>query len=254
MKEKLKTVRIDAKNLHYRLLNERILEAIDKGYKKIILKNVCGQRYIGNGLEQKDVEIMINGVPGNDLASFMDGAKVIVNGNAQDGVGNTMNNGEVIVYGNAGDIVGYSMRGGRIFIRGNAGYRVGIHMKAYKEFYPVIVIGGTANDFFGEYMAGGLLVVLGLNQEKLKNRDIVGDFAGTGMHGGVIFLRGEIKKNRVGKGVKISKPTEDDMKLLKKHLSKFSEYFDIDLEKILNFPFMKLYPYTHRPYGKIYAY
>ena len=69
------------------------------------------------------------------------------------GIGNTMNDGRVIVHGNSTDITGYSMRGGKIFIQGEVGYRVGIHMKAYKEKQPLIVIGGKAGDFFGEYMA-----------------------------------------------------------------------------------------------------
>ena len=35
----------------------------------------------------------------------------------------------------------------KIFIKGDVGYRVGIHMKAYENLYPVIIIGGTAQDF-----------------------------------------------------------------------------------------------------------
>ena len=31
--------------------------------------------------------------------------------------------------------------------------------------YPVIMIGGSSRDFLGEYMAGGLLVVLGLGYD-----------------------------------------------------------------------------------------
>mgnify|MGYP002508793462 CR=1 FL=1 len=57
---------------------------------------------------------------------------------------------------------GYAMRGGKIFVKGNAGYRAGIHMKAYEEKKPVMVIGGTAGSFLGEYQAGGVIVVLGL--------------------------------------------------------------------------------------------
>lgn len=49
------------------------------------------------------------------------------------------------------DATGYAMRGGKIFVRGNAGYRAGIHMKAYKDKTPVLVIGGKAGSFLGEY-------------------------------------------------------------------------------------------------------
>ena len=80
------------------------------------------------------------------------------------------------------------MRGGKLYIEGNVGYRVGIHMKSYKEQFPVMIIGGRAEDFFGEYMAGGILVLLGLNAGA-DDSSIVGNYIGTGMHGGVIYLR-----------------------------------------------------------------
>jgi len=101
---------IDAQGLHYRSLNRRLRRLIKEGERRILLRSVCGQRYIGDGIGE-EAEIIIEGVPGNDLACFMDGPRIIVRGNAQDGVGNTMNKGEVIIYGDARDIVGYSMRG-----------------------------------------------------------------------------------------------------------------------------------------------
>lgn len=252
VKIKEKSIVIDTAPLHYKVLNEKVHQAIERGYKNIILENVCGQRYIGDALKGTDVKIVVNGVPGNDLAAFMDGPTIIVKGNAQDGVGNTMNAGEVVIYGHAGDIVGHSMRGGRIFIRGDVGYRTGLHMKAYKELFPVIIVGGTSRDFLGEYMAGGLLVVLGLYKE--KDHEIVGDFVGTGMHGGSIFMRGYVDKRKLGKEVEVADPSKVDIELLTEHLNDFCNYFALNLEEILNRPFIKLYPYTHRPYGKIYAY
>lgn len=68
-----------------------------------------------------------------------------------------MNEGDIIIHGNVGDACGYGMRGGRIFIEGDCGYRGGIHMKAYQEHFPVVVIGGKAGSFLGEYQAGGLI-------------------------------------------------------------------------------------------------
>ena len=239
---------VDAQGLHYRILNEKLHGIIKKGERHILVKNVCGQRYIGDGIGE-DVEITIEGVPGNDLAAFMDGPRIIVKGNAQDAVANTMNRGEVIIHGDAGDIVGYAMRGGKVFIRGNVGYRVGIHMKAYKESFPVVIVGGGAMDFLGEYMAGGLLVALGLDCD-----EIVGDFVGTGMHGGTIFLRGEVDPASLGKEVKTGEITPEDMNLLKTHIGEFCACFKLDLNEILKKPFTKIYPYSHRPYGTIYAY
>jgi glutamate synthase domain-containing protein 3 len=126
---------------------------------------------------------------------------------------------------------------------------VGIHMKAFKEFFPVVIVGGGARDFLGEYMAGGLLVVLGMN-----GGEVAGDFIGTGMHGGQMFLRGEVDPRRLGREVKIGEVTGEDTKLLKKHVGDFCAYFGFDLDKIFKKPFTKIYPYSHRPYGTIYAY
>lgn len=102
-------------------------------------------------------------MPGNALGAYLNGAEITVSGNAQDAVGDTMNEGKIVVHGQIGDAAGYAMRGGRIYIKGNAGYRAGIHMKAYKDKKPIMVIGGRAGSFLGEYQAGGIIIVLGLN-------------------------------------------------------------------------------------------
>ena len=36
-------------------------------------------------------------------------------------------------------------------------------MKAYKEKIPVMIIGGHTGSFLGEYQAGGIIIVLGIN-------------------------------------------------------------------------------------------
>lgn len=244
-------VRIDAKGIYYKELNDLIHKAVDNGSEEIVLDNINGQRYIGGGLSG-DVKIIVSGVPGNDLACFMDGPTIIINSNGQDGVGNTMNSGKVIVHGDAGDIVGHSMRGGKIYIKGDAGYRVGIHMKSYKDSYPVIIIGGTAGDFLGEYMAGGLIVVLGLGRR--KDEPIVGDYCATGMHGGRIYIRGKVGDYRYGKEVKVFKLNKDDEDKLNPYLAEFCKDFSLDLREVLKEGFTKIVPTTHRPYGRLYAY
>ncbi len=188
---------IDAKNLHYTSLNKMIHEAIKTGKREIILNNVNGQRFIADGLTEK-VKLTINGVPGNDLGAFMNGPEIIVNNNAQDGVGNTMNSGKIIIKGIAGDVCGYGMRGGKLFILGDAGYRVGIHIKGYRDMIPVIIIGGNAGNFLAEYMAGGIIVLLRMFGRKNDN-NTQPDFLGSGIHGGTIYVRGEVDKKRLGK-------------------------------------------------------
>ena len=107
-------VKIDASGVFHKELNAKLRDAVSNGTRKIELKNLYGQRYIGTDLD-RPVEIEIFGTPGNDLGAFMDGPRITIRGNAQDGCGNTMNEGEIIVHGHAGDILGFSARGGKIF-------------------------------------------------------------------------------------------------------------------------------------------
>ncbi|MCM8829707.1 MAG: hypothetical protein NC824_01725, partial [Candidatus Omnitrophica bacterium] len=221
------------------------------GYEEIIIRGVCGQRYIGAGLQGRKVKIILYGVPGNDLAVFMDGPEIVVMDNAQDGVGNTMNSGRVVIYGNAGDIVGHSMRGGEIFIKGDVGYRVGIHMKEYKDMYPVMVIGGSARNFLGEYMAGGMIILLGMTKRKY-----LGNYIGTGMHGGVIYIRESLfnSTSSLGKEVNIFRADKQDMDKIIPYIKRFASYYGFTEREVVKEKFYKVIPITSRPYGKIYAY
>jgi glutamate synthase domain-containing protein 3 len=175
----MSAVTIDAKDLHYTPLNQRIREEVAKGTKEIVINNVLGQRFIGDGLRGDGVTITVNGVPGGDLAMFMSGPTIIVHGNADHAPGNTMDKGMVVIHGSAGDAVAHSMRGGRIYVRDNIGYRGGIHMKRYLEKRPILVVGGSARAFLGESMAGGIIIVLGLKGAL----PIAEQGVGSGIHG-----------------------------------------------------------------------
>lgn len=243
-------MRIDAQGLHYRDLNARIRDAVAGGETEIELLNVNGQRYIADGLEG-EVRLEVVGCAGNDLGAFMNGPTVVVRGNAQDAIGNTMNAGKIVVHGSAGDVLGYGMRGGKILIRGEVGYRVGIHMKAYRSQAPVLIAGGSAGDFLGEYMAGGLLVVLGLDGWR---RPVVGDYCATGMHGGIIYVRGEVDPGRIATNqVTMRRAAEADLAQIRPHLEEFCAEFGLDLGQLLSEPFIRLEPFSHRPYGGKYA-
>ncbi|BAI60780.1 glutamate synthase large subunit domain 3 [Methanocella paludicola SANAE] len=243
-------VHIDAKEMPYRALNEKIRALAAEGEYSVELDNVCGQKYIGGGLKGK-MKIDVRGIPGNDLGIFMDGAEVVVHGNGQDGIGNTMNSGKVVVHGNAGDVIGYAMRGGKVFIKGDVGYRVGIHMKAYGDMVPTIVIGGTASDFLGEYMAGGVMVLLGLTQN--SHPQPTGDYVGTGMHGGVIYVRGDIDDYYLGREVIKSEPDAKDIAIISRLVGEYCVTFGCDFDEIMRKPFIKLAPRSHRPYGNLYT-
>ncbi len=234
---------INAKNLDYRTLNEKLR----KIQEPCSITGCCGQRFIAAGMSDKN--ITIDNVPGNALGAYLNGAIITVKANAQDAVGDTMNDGKIIVHGNIGDAAGYAMRGGKIFVRGNAGYRAGIHMKAYKDKLPALVIGGTAGSFLGEYQAGGVIVVLGL---EAKNDNIVGFFPCTGMHGGKMFLRGGCKNIDFPDQVTARPANESDFKELKTYVSEYCDLFGYDMEKILSSPFTVVTPDSKNPYKQMY--
>ena len=153
------------------------------------------------------------------------------------------------INGNIGDAAGYAMRGGKIFVKGNAGYRAGIHMKEYKEKVPLMIIGGSAGSFLGEYQAGGIIVVLGLNTDG----KLVSNFPCTGMHGGKVYFRGEISKDVFPRNICLNSATEEDMKCIEKQISEFAEIFGYDKDKILNSPFTVATPDSNNPYKQMYV-
>jgi glutamate synthase domain-containing protein 3 len=240
--------KIDAEGLYYRDLNCVLRAVSSSGAKKAEIHGVCGQRYIGTDLDST-LQIDIYGTPGNDLGAFMNGPRLIVHGNAQDACGNTMNEGLIVVHGCAGDLTGHSMRGGKIFIRDGVGYRVGIHMKEYQNKKPTLVIGGVAQDFLAEYMAGGVVLVLGLCVQ--DDERCVARFVGTGMHGGVMYTRGDIFK--VSEGVKVAKAGKRDMRVVEGLVREFCGYFGNEYAKVMDKQFYKITPLSKRPYEKLYS-
>lgn len=242
---------INAQGMYYRELNNLIREAVAAGEQSIELNNVNGQYFIADGIN-KPVTITINGVPGNDLAAFMNGATIVVNENAQDNIGNTMNAGKVVVHGHAGDVLGYGMRGGKVHIRKDVGYRVGIHMKSYQDNKPVLIAGGKAGDFFGEYMAGGVLILLGMfTDDPAKPKH--GYLFGTGMHGGVIYVRGGVDEAKLAKEVGVFPLDEQDTTQLTAYIKDYCNDFGISCDEVMAESFVKILPKSKRPYGNMYC-
>ncbi|MBN1432475.1 MAG: hypothetical protein JW931_06845 [Methanomicrobiaceae archaeon] len=245
----METITIDAANLHYTPLNIKIRELIRQGKKRIVLNNICGQRFIGNGIRGDDIEIVINGVPGGDLGMFMSGPTLIVHGNCDHAPGNTMDSGKIVIHGSAGDATAHSMRGGEVFVRDDIGYRGGIHMKEYHGKRPVLVVGGKAGSFIGEYMAGGLLIVLGID----RNTPVRGKGIGSGIHGGKIIIRGDVDENLLGIGAKKEPLSGEDMEDLEKYLKEYCRLFEHDFEDLSGSFYTKIIPASSRPFAGKYC-
>ena len=234
------SIHIEVGTEYYRDLNEQIRLGIRGGETDFELAHVYGQRYIGDAL-QAPVHIDVTGTPGNDMAAFMDGASIEVHGNAQDQVGNTMNGGLVVIHGRCGDATGYGMRGGSIFVRDDCGWRNGIHMKEYKERCPELVVGGDAGSFLGEYMAGGVILLLGRP----------GRYVADGMHGGVIYVGHPLPDYEVDGRLRQEELDEADVERVEGLLRRYNGYFGAD-EKITG-EFRRILPISSRPYESMYT-
>lgn len=237
---------IRATEMSFQQLNEQIHACQDA---EITLTDVMGQRYIASGLSGK--RLAIHGIPGNALGAYVDDCRVEVFGNAQDATGDTMNAGEIIIHGSSGDATGYAMRGGMILVEGNVGYRAGIHMKAYKDQVPVLVVGGEAGSFLGEYQAGGYVVVLGLNT---TGRAPVGRFCAAGMHGGKIFLRTEAELPfDLPSQVSAHRADAKELEEIRPFVEKYAHAFGRNAAEILRGAFQVLIPNTANPYKSLYV-
>lgn len=238
-------MKINCKGLHHKEVNEKILAAEDK---EIVLENCLGQRFIGAGLSGKVLDIY--GVPGNALGCYLDGTIIRVQANGQDAIGDTMNDGRIYIHGSCGDAPGYAMRGGKIMTQGEIGYRGGIHMKEYQDKIPVLIVGGNAGSFLGEYQAGGRIIVLGLGVE---DQPRVGNFCGTGQHGGKIFLRTNDLPADLPKQVTAKKATAEDLEEIRGDLMEYCGEFGGDAEALLKDTFFVLTPNTKNPYKQLYT-
>lgn len=271
-----KRIEIDAMpegcKLFYKDINRQIRKAIADGNDYIVLKNIAGQRYIGAGLKG-DYTIEVFGDAGLDLGVFSEGLKYIVHGSSEYLLGNTLNGGEIVVYGDSWDITGMGARGGEIYIMGNGGSRIGIHMKEFGDRRPVICYGGSVKQYCGEYMAGGIIVVLGLDfkdaiidpkkpigkdnidAKKVKNAEgpVVQSDLGAGIHGGAVYIRGQVPDEILGVYAVKEEIGKADKAILEPIIDRFCEHFAVDPDFVWKARFTKVRPVSSRPFGKHYT-
>ena len=94
--------------------------------------------------------------------------------------------------------------------------------------------------------------MLGLNLKEGEHHKA--RFIGTGMHGGVIYLRGSVEDFQLGKEVGVADLDEQDRQVLQKYVGEFAAHFGYNASEILKYKFTKLFPLYLRPYGRLYAY
>lgn len=231
MQEAGEMMKIDALHMNASALNELIRYSNEK---QLTVTNVLGHRYIGDAAQAK--QLTLYGTCGNNLGAFLAGAHITLYGNAQENVADTMDDGEIIIHGRCGDACGYGMRGGKLYIKDDCGSRCGVHMKAYHEKQPIIVIGGTAKDYLGEYLAGGMIIVLNLQNEA----QCVGKYCASGAHGGAVYLRLSSKDQIGYTPNSMCEVTKAQQQQIDTVLSDYQKKLNIDLPQDMKFYRMEI--------------
>jgi putative selenate reductase len=245
---------IDARGISYRELNEKVRTRARAGARHIILEGVRGQRYLGSNLDFADLLLQIKGIPGEDLGFNLSGPTIEVFGHAQNAVANTMDSGRIIVHGLGGDALAYGMRGGELYVRDDVGYRVGIHMKEYGSKTPVVVIGGTAADYLGEYMAGGILILLNRQNAQEMVAGAAERTLATGIHGGAVYLYAyNVPEALLGIGAKLSRVESLELAKVEHYVREFCDHFALASQPLLQRDLLKIVPAGSRPFASFYA-
>ena len=123
-------------------------------------------------------------------------------------------------------------------------------MKEYKEKRPIIVIGGRAGSFLGEYQAGGIIIVLGLNDD---GRPIVGNFPCTGMHGGKMLFRGAVSAIHFPHQTTSHTASAEEMAEFVPYIKRYAELFECDAESLLSDSYTVITPDSKNPYKQMYV-
>jgi NADPH-dependent glutamate synthase beta subunit-like oxidoreductase/glutamate synthase domain-containing protein 3/NAD-dependent dihydropyrimidine dehydrogenase PreA subunit len=178
--------------LDSRVLEEEIQKVVALGYRHLHV-NAYGQHGIGGRLWRKDqdsIHVTIEGHPGQRVGAFgFPNTFIEVKGPVSDDVGWLNAGARIAVLGNAANGAANGMAQGEIYIGGNIGAR-GMTMTKHNPRFdpPELWVLGSAGDYFGEFMAGGISVICGHEAQNPDN--VIGYRPLVGMVGGKVFFRG----------------------------------------------------------------
>ncbi|RJP77595.1 MAG: 4Fe-4S dicluster domain-containing protein [Desulfobacteraceae bacterium] len=187
--------REDGVRIESRILEEKIQAAIEQG-ERFVEINAFGQHGIGGRLWKagdESVHVKITGQAGQRAGSLgFPNTVVEIMGPGSDDVGWLNAGATIVVHGNAGNGLANAMAQGKIYVAGNIGARGMTMTKSNPRFAPPeIWVLGSVGDYFGEFMAGGIAVVCGMNPQTPRN--ILGYRPLVGMVGGRVYFRGPHK-------------------------------------------------------------
>jgi glutamate synthase domain-containing protein 1/glutamate synthase domain-containing protein 3 len=226
-------------------LSRAIVVLYQRGFRRIIVADACGQRFIGGALgpASEGLQIDVYGSPGDYLASGIDGASVIVHSSAQDQLAQIMKGGKLVVYGDVGQTFMYAAKGGEAFILGNAAGRPLINAVGR----PRVVINGTCLDYLAEsFMAGdplnggGFIILNGIRfDEDGAIRELEAPYPGGNLFslasGGAIYIRDprcQVTADQLNGG-EFAPLIAMDWNLIRPYLEKNESIFGIPLESLL---------------------
>ncbi|MDY6822810.1 MAG: FAD-dependent oxidoreductase [Thermodesulfobacteriota bacterium] len=182
----------DGIRIESRILEETIQAAVERG-ERFLEIDAFGQHGIGGRLWKagdEQVQVRITGHVGQRPGSLgFPNTRIEIMGPASDDVGWLNAGARIVVHGNAGNGLANAMAQGKIYVAGNIGARGMTMTKRNPRFDPPEVwVLGSAGDYFGEFMAGGIVVVCGIDPQTPDN--ILGYRPFVGMVGGKVFFRG----------------------------------------------------------------
>ncbi len=182
----------DGERLESRVLEGLIQDAVASGHRNIEVE-AFGQHGIGGRLWQTNgepVNVRITGASGQRTGSLgFPNTKIEIKGPASDDIGWLNAGAEIVVHGHATNGTCNAMAQGKVYIKGNIGARGMTMTKRNPRFEPPeLWVLGSVGDYFGEFMAGGIAVVCGVDSQNSDN--ILGYRPLVGMVGGSLFFRG----------------------------------------------------------------
>jgi len=178
--------------LESRVLEERIQAAVEKGHR-LIEVDAYGHHGIGGRLwkaGKEPIHVRVTGHSGQRLGAMgFPNTRIENMGPASDDAGWLNGGADIVVHGHAGNGVANAMAQGRVCVAGSIGAR-GMTMTKHNPRFspPELWVLGSAGDYFGEFMAGGIAVICGIDAQTPDN--ILGYRPLVGMVGGKIFFHG----------------------------------------------------------------
>ena len=185
----------DEERIPSRVLEEIIHRHVQRGNRKLEVQ-AFGQHGIGGRLWDAGTDTMrirIIGHSGQRTGSLGNAnTKIEIMGPASDDIGWLNAGAEITVHGNASNGAMNGAAQGKVFVGGSIGARGMTMTKRNPRFEPPeLWVLGSAGDYFGEFMAGGIAVVCGHDSEDREK--LLGHRPLVGMVGGKVFVRGDAK-------------------------------------------------------------